>query len=127
MRGPLGCNASVTVALQGALRRALAIKQSELGLLNEEQKTAWGRLNWQRACRKYKAGHRGPPALARLTDSELRTVPSIPPPRQAAVKPVKELMRCTAHGGLQPNKRMQLTALRSKERRIVRRLSSRRS
>jgi hypothetical protein len=93
MRGPLGCNASVTVALQGALRRALAIKQGQLGLLNEEQKTAGGRLNWQRAWRKYKAGHRGPPALPGLTDSELRTVPSIPPPRQAAVKSVKGLTR----------------------------------
>jgi hypothetical protein len=110
MRGPLGRNAS-TVAVQGALRRALAIKQGQLGLLNEEQKTVRGRLNWQRTWRQYLVGHRGPPALARLTDSDLRTVPSIPPRRQAGVKSVKELLRCAVHGGLLPNKRMQLMAL----------------
>jgi hypothetical protein len=108
MRRPLGCNASVRVAVQGALRRALPIEHGQLGLLNEEQKRALGRLNWQRACRKYGAGHR---ALLRLRHSELRVVSSIAPPGQAAVKSVKELMTGAAHGGLQPNKRMQPTAL----------------
>jgi hypothetical protein len=46
-----------------------------------------------------------------MTDSELRVVSSIAPPGQAAVKSVKELMTGAAHGGLQPNKRMQLAAL----------------
>ena len=91
MRGPLGCNASRSL-FKTLFDEHSAIKQGQLGLLNEEQKTAWRQLNWQRACREHKAGHRGPP-VARLTDSELRTVPSIPPPRQAAVKSVKEVMR----------------------------------
>jgi hypothetical protein len=57
MRGPLGCSASIRVAVQGALRRALPIEQGQLGLLNEEEKRVLERLNWQRACRKYGAGH----------------------------------------------------------------------
>jgi hypothetical protein len=85
-RGALGCNASVTVGVQVGLTRALAVHQGELSLLNEEQKTARGRVNRQRACRPYGTSHRVLLRLRRVTDSQLRVVSSIGPLRQAAVK-----------------------------------------
>jgi hypothetical protein len=39
-RGSLGSDAGVMVAAQGALSRALGIKEGQLGLLNNEQETA---------------------------------------------------------------------------------------